>query len=96
MVRHTNYCEIKIILCLCPFRIAKCGNPEMLFMNDTVPRVEGYNESDTESTLEGSTVSLSCPLGSVLTGSGSVTCTANGEWEPDPKGIMCNNMSSEG
>ena len=47
-------------------------------------------------TFEGSTVSFSCPPGFVLTGPDSATCTGNGEWEPDPRGITCNNVSLEG
>ena len=74
----------------------KCDNPEMLLIlslgNDTVPRVEGYDGM----ALEGSTLSFSCPPGLVITGPNSATCTGNGEWEPAPRGIMCNNMSSEG
>ena len=67
----------------------------MLFTleNDTVhiPRVIGYDVG-----MEGTTVLFRCPLGLSLIGSNSAICTHNGEWEPDPKGTMCNNMSSEG
>jgi hypothetical protein len=62
--------------------------------NDTVPRVEGYD--DMVPALEGRTVSFSCPSGFVLNGPDSATCTGNREWEPDPRGIMCNNINLEG
>ena len=68
--------------------------------NDTVPRVESYDDNIMVPTLEGSTVSFTCPPGFMLTGPDSATCAESGEWEPDPRGIMCNNsniiMSSEG
>jgi hypothetical protein len=83
---------------LCPLCIAKCDNPELLFTSDsdnaTTPRVEGFD--DMVPTLEGRTVSFICPPGFVLSGPGSAICSGNGGWEPDPRGIMCNNMSFEG
>ena len=94
MVKHTNYCET---IFLCPFYniIAKCNNPEMLFIydmyNDTVPRIEDYD--DMVPILEGRTVRFTCPPGFMLTGPDSAICAGSGEWEPDPRGIMCNNMS---
>ena len=82
----------------CAHFIAKCNNPEMLFTydmyNDTVPRVEDHD--DMVPILEGHTVCFTCPPGFTVTGADSITCAGSGEWEPDPRGIMCNNMSSEG
>ena len=40
--------------------------------------------------VEGSTIMFSCPPGMDLIGSNSATCMENGEWEPDPSGLMCN------
>ena len=40
--------------------------------------------------VDGSTVTFSCPPGFVLIGSSSAACTGNGEWEPDTRGLMCN------
>ena len=64
----------------------------MLFTlnNDTVPRVEGYDDNEPKST-----VSFSCPPGFILTGPDSVTCSGSGEWEPDLRGIMCINPESQ-
>ena len=52
---------------------------------DSVPKVLGYDNLQ----YEGSTVTFVCPPGLVLIGSSSATCTENGEWEPDPSGLMC-------
>ena len=69
--------------------VANCGHPELLFAlsNDSnVPNVVG----DDSMPIEGSTITFSCPLGSVLIGSNSATCSRNGEWEPDPSQLICN------
>ena len=39
--------------------------------------------------VEGTTVWFSCPPGLVVNGPDSATCMENGEWEPDPSGVMC-------
>ena len=39
--------------------------------------------------VEGSSITFSCPPGFTLIGPNSATCTKNGEWEPDPSGLMC-------
>lgn len=39
--------------------------------------------------VEGSIVTFSCLLGLVLIGPSSATCTENGEWKPDPRGLTC-------
>ena len=60
--------------------VANCGHPELLLWridNYSVPNIEGHNGLS----LEGSTVTFSCSPGLVLTGSNSVICTGNGEWE---------------
>ena len=56
--------------------------------NYSLPSVVGYDDIVP---VEGSTVSFTCPPGLALTGPNSATCTGNGEWEPDPREIMCNN-----
>ena len=75
---------LHIILCL----IANCGHPELLstVRNDSVPRAEAYDDLP----IEGSTTTFSCPPGLVLIGPNSSTCMGNGEWEPDPSRLMCN------
>ena len=80
--------------------VANCGHPESLFTvsNDSdykdsrsVPNIDGYDGLP----IKGSTIMFSCPPGLELIGSNSSTCTENGEWEPDPKGIVCNDSSSD-
>ena len=72
--------------------IAKCGLPNLLpmcpvsYCNDSVQNIEGYDDIIP---VEGSTITFSCPLGLVLSGSNSATCTENGEWEPDPTQLIC-------
>ena len=45
--------------------------------------------------VEGSTIRFSCLAGLELTGPNSAACTGNGEWEPDPSGVMCNESKSD-
>ena len=59
---------------------AKCGHPNLV-------NVEGYD--DNLSALEGSTIRFSCPPWLELIGPDSATCIGNGEWEPDPSELMC-------
>ena len=54
---------------------------------DSVPKVVGFDDDFVP--VEGSTITFSCPPGLVLNGSNSATCTGNGEWEPDPRGLIC-------
>ena len=54
--------------------------------NHYIPKVVGYDNL----LIEGSTITFSCPPGSMLIGPNSATCTDSGEWEPDPSGLMCN------
>ena len=37
----------------------------------------------------GTTVNLTCPPNLSLIGPNSTSCIGNGEWEPDPSGVMC-------
>ena len=78
-VLHTDVPSIK-------FCIAKCGHPELV-SNDSVPKVVGYDDIIP---VEGTTIWFSCPPGLVITGPNSATCMENGEWEPDPSGVTCN------
>ena len=57
--------------------------------------IEGYDDLIS---IEGSTVRFSCPPGWELIGPDSAICTENGEWEPDPRQLMCNEskFTSEG
>ena len=79
---------------LFPLCIAYCGHPKLFTVsNDSLPIVEGYDDIVP---AEGTTVMFSCPLGLVLSGPDSSTCEENGDWEPDPNGLICNVSSSEG
>ena len=65
--------------------------------NDSTPVVVDYvDDNSVPAYIEGSTVSFSCLPGFELIEPNSATCTENGEWIPEPTGIMCNNMSLEG
>ena len=79
-----------------PTFVANCGHPESFNFtrsdyNDSryLPKfnIEGHGGLP----VEGSTIVFSCPpeLGPI-----SATCTENGEWKPDPSGLMCNDSSS--
>ena len=39
--------------------------------------------------IEGSTISLLCPHGQMLTGADESTCMSNGVWEPDIRNVTC-------
>ena len=65
---------------------ANCGCPELSSTcGDSIPKVLGYDGLP----IEGNIIRLSCPLGMILIGPNSTTCTGNGEWEPDPNGLLC-------
>lgn len=65
--------------------VVSCGRPELFTAsNDSVPNIEGILSA------QGSTVMFSCPPKMELLGPPLSTCTMNGEWEPDPSGVMCN------
>ena len=69
--------------------IVNCGHPELLLTgkaNDSVPNVEGYDGLP----IKGSTIMFNCPSDLFLTGSSLATCTETGEWEPDIRGLSCN------
>ena len=70
--------------------IAKCGYAELQPKSDSnsycIPTIVGY---DTVLPVEGNTITFMCPPGLELVGPNSATCTRNGEWEPDPRGLMC-------
>ena len=82
--------------------IVNCGIPEIPFAldNESTPVVVDYVDDTTAHVpvsvyTENSTVRFSCSSGFKLIGPDSVTCTENGDWVPDPSGIVCN-MSLEG
>ena len=42
-----------------------------------------------EPLLEGESIIFTCPPKWALTGPNSTRCMGNGEWEPDPREVMC-------
>ena len=54
---------------------AKCEYP---LVDDNSVRIADYPENPT---LEGATITFSCPPGKTLTGPNMTTCMENGEWE---------------
>ena len=69
------------------FFVAACEHPLDRVIGDTsYVEVIGYNKP----VLEGASITFHCPPGMELIGYGSATCMGNGEWEPDPQNITCN------
>ena len=44
--------------------------------------------------LEGESVKFTCPPKRVLTGPNSTRCMGNGEWEPDPREVICKGIAN--
>ena len=61
----------------------KCSIP-MALVNNNV-RVIGYEDP----ALEGESITFTCQSGSLLIGPNSSICAENGEWEPDPREVVC-------
>ena len=59
--------------------------PPAQSVSDDSVRVSSYRYP----AIKGTTITFSCPDGSILTGSNTSTCMRNGEWEPELKGIGC-------
>ena len=55
-------------------------------MTDSLVKVVGF---DGLMTVVGTTVNLTCPPDQSLIGPNSTVCTVNGEWKPDPSGVIC-------
>ena len=94
MTRTYTITFLFTVKCTFLYYIGKCKRPELMpvctFNTDSVPRVEGYNGIVP---VEGSTIRFDCPPGFELIGPNLATCTGNREWEPDLRGIMCNNST---
>ena len=63
--------------------IGKCSNPLTLVNASVI--VEGYEDP----ALEGEIIMFSCSSGLMTIGPNSAICMGNGEWEPDPREIVC-------
>ena len=68
---------------MCNTHSAKCKNP-VVQINGSIA-VIGY----TDPALKGTTLTVNCYLGLVLTGPNTTTCMDNGQWEPDLKEVEC-------
>ena len=71
--------------------IGTCGKPQIQSDDIIVFVVMGYDES--APVMEGTKVNYTCPPGLVHSGPTSSTCMQNGEWEPDPREVMCKGKS---
>ena len=100
VTQHEKFELITLILILVLLIFAvNCGpteqilamNNDSVMSNDSiaipVPTI-GAECSDSVQ-LEGCSITFSCPPGWEVNGPNSATCTGNGEWEPDPAGLMC-------
>ena len=61
--------------------IAKCGHPTI----KSPVNIIDYGDNG----LPADIINFTCPPDLSLVGPNSITCTGNGEWEPDPSGVMC-------
>ena len=65
-----------------------CPDPLTQVVDRSISTVSDYKSP----VLEGYTVNFSCSFsGEVVAGPNMSTCTRDGEWEPDPKEISCDN-----
>ena len=85
------YNNNNIVLLIIIFLTAKCGDPfDRLSYNDSESIwILGY----TNAVLEGDKINFTCTSGMELVGPNSITCMANGEWEPNPKEVECKGES---
>ena len=65
--------------------IGQCGNLQLGVTNNSKPSLM-YSDLHL---IEGTMVDFICPPGLILNGTMSVTCTGNGEWEPEPQDVSC-------
>ena len=63
---------------------AKCRYPVVADLDEHV-KIMGYSDP----AVKGSNISFGCSSGLEFT---TATCMRNGEWEPDPRELECNNM----
>ena len=61
--------------------IVNCGSPSL----DGSVLIMGL----TNVSLDGDMVTFSCSSGLVLTGPSMSICMGNGEWEPEPREVVC-------
>ena len=71
-----------ILFAFC-FILAKCGS--IRIDRNELLTITGYREP----ALAGTYVSFGCSPGSILSGPNSSSCTEDGLWDPDPRGVVC-------
>ena len=81
MVSYDNSISSLVIIVEILLHVVKCPRPA----SDNPVIIEGYRSP----AIEGTTITLRCSTGLILTGSTTATCKGNGEWEPNLKGTMC-------
>ena len=79
--------------------VVNCGSTEQILITNNDSVTSNYSiaipvptisaECSDSVQLEGCSITFSCPPGWEVNGPNSATCTGNGEWEPDPTGLMC-------
>ena len=70
----------------------KCEDPSRNIRGNVI-KFAGYSHSDPA--VEGTTVMLKCSLPEmILTGPSMITCADNGQWQPDPRQLMCRSKSN--
>jgi hypothetical protein len=62
-----------------------CGNPAINMTNENNITVVGYRKP----AVEGNTIYFICPPELDLAGSRTSTCSADGQWKPDPGEVEC-------
>ena len=79
---HINVLSVIFTLMVLHHDVAKCGHP----LIGSPLKVIGYDGLPADI---GTTIDFTCPPDLSLIGPTSATCTGNGEWTPDPSGVMC-------
>ena len=63
--------------------IGKCDNPLKIIQTGVI--IVGYEDP----ALERENITFSCLSGAILSGPNPSMCMRNGEWEPDPREVVC-------
>ena len=73
--------------------LANCGIPlSTTGINSSIIVTSSFTAFDGP-VVEGSNVTFSCDNSTLITGPNFTKCTADGKWEPDPRGVKCEGRS---